>query len=326
MPVDLARALGALLSPSGARARLAVFSYHQVLEKPDRLRLGEPDRARFLADIETIGQVFTVLPLPEAIERLEARTLPARAAAITFDDGYANNHELAAPLLERVGLPATFFVAGDAVDRGVMWNDLIIEGVRTRGSNWIVEDLPELGAATVESDDAANVVTRILKFLKYQPLEKRWNLAEVFFRTNTGRDLPRLMMDRGKVTDLARRGFDIGGHTLHHPILKELTDENARSEITGCCRWIEDVTGQTARTFAYPNGIPHRDFGPEHAVMVKEAGFKGAVSTRWSVAGPGSDPYAIPRIGPWWRLGSSLTSGFLRAYGKSYVRPNSARN
>ncbi|MEX2123358.1 MAG: polysaccharide deacetylase family protein [Woeseia sp.] len=326
MTAALTRALGALLSPAGGRARLAVFSYHQVLQQADNLRRGEPDRARFLADLEVIGRVFAVLPLPEAVERLQAGALPARAACITFDDGYANNYEFAAPSLERAGLPASFFIAGDAVDRGVMWNDLIIEGARIRGSNWIVEGLAELDQTPLEGDDAGKLVTRILKLLKYQPLEKRWDLAEAFFRENTGRELPRLMMDRSMVADLARRGFDIGGHTLHHPILKELTDANARTEITGCSRWIEEVTGRAARTFAYPNGIPGRDFGPEHAAMVEEAGFETAVTTRWSVAGPDTERYGIPRIGPWWRLGSSLALGFLRAYGGSYVKPAPTMN
>ena len=321
MAVALARALGALLSPAGARARLAVFCFHQVLEQTDDLRPGEPDRARFAADLETIQRLFVVLPLPEAVERLGAGRLPSRAACITFDDGYANNHELAAPLLERAGLPASFFIAGDAVDRGVMWNDLIIEGVRVKGSNWIVDDLAGVSPAVVEGNDPAKLVPEILNLLKYQPLRKRWKIAEAFYRTNADRDPPRLMMERNHVADLAKRGFDIGGHTLNHPILKTLTDEDARTEIRGCSRWIEEVTGQSARTFAYPNGIPDRDFGPAHVAMVKEVGFEAAVSTCWSVAGPASDRYCIPRIGPWWRTGRSLQSGLLRAYGKSYLRP-----
>lgn len=317
----LTRAIGAVLSPSGARGRLAVFSYHQVFERNDPLRRGEPDRAEFRGDVETIGRVFNVLPLPEAVERLSAGNLPSRAACITFDDGYANNHELAAPILERAGLPATIYIAGGAVDAGVMWNDLIIEAVRIQGSGCIVDDLGELGNGVRGHDDAATLIDHILKRLKYQPMKKRWAIAEAFFRTNTGRDLPRLMMERAAIADLARRGFDIGGHTIQHPILKELADEEARGEITGCRRWVEEVTGQAATSFAYPNGVPGRDFGPEHAMMVKEAGFTSAVSTRWSVAGPKSDRYSIPRIGPWWRLGGSLTPGFVRSYGKAWLRP-----
>lgn len=320
LPSGLLSAAGALLSPSGARGRLAVFCYHQVLEQKDPLRHGEPDRADFAADLGIIARVFNVLPLPEAVGRLADGTLPARAACITFDDGYANNHEFAAPMLEQVGLPATFFVAGGAVDTGVMWNDLIIEGVRIRNSNWIVEGLAELGDGITERDDAETLITQVLQRLKYVAMERRWILAESFYRTNTEQDLPRLMMNRDAVSDLARRDFDIGGHTLQHPILTQLSDQEADREIAGCRRWIEEVTGRTAKTFAYPNGIPGRDFGPEHVAMVRQAGFGSAVSTCWSVASPGCDRYDMPRIGPWWRLGGSLTSGFLRTYLKTWLR------
>jgi peptidoglycan/xylan/chitin deacetylase (PgdA/CDA1 family) len=316
---SLTRALGAILSPAGRRARLAVFCYHQVLERKDLLRASEPTVEEFRQDLETIGRVFNVLPLPEAVERLQDGTLPSRAAAITFDDGYANNHELAAPLLERTGLPATFFIAGGAVDEGVMWNDLVIEAARTRGSQWIVDDLVELRDGGPPPEDAVRFLAWVLPRLKYRPLERRLRIAEAFFRNNTGQEPPRLMMDRGQVADLARRGFDIGGHTISHPILAQLDVEGARREIDGCRRWIEEVSGRTAVSFAYPNGIPGRDFGPEHVSMVRECGFASAVSTSWAVARPDSHPFAVPRIGPWWRLGSRLDEGLVRAYGKTWI-------
>jgi peptidoglycan/xylan/chitin deacetylase (PgdA/CDA1 family) len=319
MSRPLSRSLAALLSPAGRRGRLAVFCYHQVLERKDPLRRTEPTSDQFQSDLETIGRFFNVLLLPEATERLSTGTLPARAACITFDDGYANNHELAAPLLERAGMPATFFIAGGAVDDGVMWNDLVINAAGSKGSNWIVEDLKELGEEVARQRSPGEFLGWTLPRLKYCPPQRRRELAEAFFRTNTGLEPPRLMMNRAAVADLARRGFDIGGHTLQHPILTEVTDDEAREEVGGCHRWIEEVTGRTPVTFAYPNGIPERDFRSEHIRMVQEAGFRSAVSTCWAVAGPGSDNWSIPRIGPWWRLGTSPAVGLLRAYTKSWL-------
>ncbi len=315
----LTRALGAVLSPAGGRGRLAVFCYHQVLEARDPLRASEPTREEFRQDLHTIGRVFNVLPLPEAVRRLQDGTLPARAASITFDDGYANNHELAAPLLERAGLPATFFVAGGAVDQGVMFNDLIIEAARIKGSKWIVDGLEELGAEASRYHDAGSFIGWALPRLKYLPLARRMEIAEAFFRNNTGKEPPRLMMSRDQVADLARRGFDIGGHTINHPILQELEDGEARKEIEDCRRWTEEVTGRAPVTFAYPNGIPGRDFGPVHVRMVSETGFAVAVTTSWALAGPRSGSLEIPRIGPWWRLGAGLASGYLRSSVKSWL-------
>ncbi len=317
--VAVSRALGALLSPAGARGRLAVFCYHQVLERPDPLRVGEPTVEQFRDDVATIAGVFTVLPLAAAVSKLRGGALPARAACITFDDGYANNHDLAAPILESVGVPATFFVTGGALDRGIMWNDLVIEGIARRRAALDLGGLPQL--ADLQSEAAApnaKLALRILERLKFSPVAERWASAERLYRANAAGEPPRLMMTREMVASLARRGFDIGGHSVHHPILKAVGDDEARAEIEGCSRWIRDVTGRAPTTFAYPNGKPGRDFGPEHGAMAAAAGFETAVSTEWRVGTRRTDPFNVPRVGPWWRLQRPLADGLLRVYVDSY--------
>ena len=73
---------------------------------------------------------FSVLPLADGVERLYDGTLPASALAVTFDDGYADNLAVAAPLLRKHGVPATLFIATGYVDGGAMWNDIVIEAFR----------------------------------------------------------------------------------------------------------------------------------------------------------------------------------------------------
>jgi peptidoglycan/xylan/chitin deacetylase (PgdA/CDA1 family) len=315
-----ARAIASALSPRGSRARLAVFGYHQVLERRDPLRPGEPDQADFDRDLAVMTSVFTLLPLEEAVRRLNERTLPARAACVTFDDGYANNQTLAAPVLEAYGVPATFFVTGGAVDDGVMWNDLVIEAVARRGARLVLNDVPWDEAKRGSAGEGPALVAALLAELKYRPLAERRALAERIYRDNVGDVLPRLMMTRAMVADLAARGFDVGGHTLTHPILSKLPPARAREEIRGCAAWLQQVTGKAPRTFAYPNGRPGTDFDSSHAAMVAEAGFTAAVSTTWSAARAGTDPYNVPRVGAWWRNQSSLAKGLLKLYLKSYLR------
>jgi peptidoglycan/xylan/chitin deacetylase (PgdA/CDA1 family) len=311
------RVAGTSLAPSGRRSRLAIFTYHQVLEHADPLRQGEPDRRQFADDLEVIRSVFSVLPLPEAAERLRAGSLPARAACVTFDDGYANNHQLAMPLLEAAGVPATFFITGGAVDVGVMWNDLVIEAVaRAKPDGFDCAGVVDLEPESF--GEPRKLVRALLGQLKYRPLAERLAVAEELYRRNAGAAPPRLMMSRAMVADLAARGFDVGGHTLQHPILKELSDADALREIVGCRHWLEQVTSRRPVTFAYPNGRPGTDFLPAHMRMVAECGFTAAVSTRWSVARTGTDPFDLPRVGPWWRQGRSLPLGLLAVYARSY--------
>lgn len=81
------RPLFQLLSPSGARARLSVLIFHRVLPQPDPLFPDEIDAARFDAILGWLRSWFNVLPLDEAAQRLKDGSLPARAAALSFDDG-----------------------------------------------------------------------------------------------------------------------------------------------------------------------------------------------------------------------------------------------
>jgi peptidoglycan/xylan/chitin deacetylase (PgdA/CDA1 family) len=125
----LLRAAATLLSPAGRAARLSVLMYHRVLPEPDPVT-GEVHAEHFEQQMRALREFFTVLPLTEAVDRLTAATLPARAAAITFDDGYADNALVALPILKAHGLHATFFVADGYLNGGRMFNDTVIEAVR----------------------------------------------------------------------------------------------------------------------------------------------------------------------------------------------------
>ena len=119
-----------LLSPPGHRGRLSILIFHRVLAEPDGLFPETPTAVGFEACMRWVNGWFNVLPLTEAVARLYAGMIPSRALAITFDDGYADNEALAAPILKRLGMTATFFVSTGFLEGGCMWNDRVIEAVR----------------------------------------------------------------------------------------------------------------------------------------------------------------------------------------------------
>jgi peptidoglycan/xylan/chitin deacetylase (PgdA/CDA1 family) len=307
------------LSPEGPRARLLVFCFHRVLRDKDMLRLSEPDAREFKRDVEIIGRLFNVLHVKDAARRLVSGDLPGGAACITFDDGYGDNHELAAPILEQAGLPATFFVAADAIDSGVMWNDLVLETLAKAGSDSRFDVLPiDFERSNIDRNISVGA-GELLNALKYLPAAERMEYAKSFYSASTGDSVPRLMMNRDQVRSLAARGFEVGGHTLSHPILNRIDDAEAKAEIEGCREWINAVTGTRPLSFAYPNGIPGTDFSPRHERLVRDAGFICGVNTHWSAARTGTNPFSVPRVGPWWRLGFGLRSGMARVYLSSYL-------
>ena len=70
-----------------------------------------------------VKRAYSVVSLDELVAALErGGKLPPRALAITFDDGYADNHRLALPVLRALGLPATVYVAtGSVSDAAPFW-------------------------------------------------------------------------------------------------------------------------------------------------------------------------------------------------------------
>lgn len=258
------------------------------------------DARTFEHHLTALADHFLVLPLDEAIERLCTRSLPARAACITFDDGYADNFEVALPILQRRDMHATFFISTGFLDGGLMWNDSVIEAVRRAAGPLL--DLTELDLGrypVAKIDDRREAAGALISALKYLPAKEREIQAERLVGALSV-SLPKtLMLSREQVRSLRRAGMGIGGHTVSHPILARLEDGAARAEIADGRAALEDILGERVTLFAYPNGRPGRDYTAVHVKMVRELGFRAAVSTAWGAARAAADLHQLPRFAPW---------------------------
>ena len=298
------RPLLAALSPAGRRARLSVLIFHRVLAQPDPLFPDEIDANRFDAICNWIKNWFNVLPLDQAVRRLRDGDLPARAAAITFDDGYADNHDLALPILQRHGLSATFFIATGFSSGGCMWNDLVIEAIRgCRAPALDLRDLPGIEELLPLDSlpQQRHAIARIIGATKYLPASQRLGrVAEIRRRAQAHEPAP-MMMDGAAILALYAAGMGIGAHTVSHPILSRLDQATARREMADGRARLEDLLQQRVGLFAYPNGRPDTDYLVDDAQMARTLGFDAAFSTAWGAAGCESDPYQLPRFTPWGR-------------------------
>ena len=306
------------LSPAGTDARLTVLIFHRVLPIPDPLFPGEPDAVWFETQMRWIKTWFNVIPLAEAIERLRSDSLPARAAAITFDDGYADNCTVALPILQRAGLSATFFIATGYLDGGQMWNDTVIDVVRSAEGPEIDLSPQKLGHYSVATlKDRQQSLGQLLNALKYMEPAQREKLAGHLAAAAKIRPSHDLMLTSDQVRTLAESGMTIGAHTVSHPILARVVEQEARTEMILSKQTLEAITGSEVTLFAYPNGKPETDYTAKHVQLAREAGFSAAVSTAWGVATKRSDMFQIPRFTPWdrthWRYALRLVRNMRHA-------------
>ncbi len=322
------RLLFGRLSPAGRRSQLPILIFHRVRKNPDPLMPGEIDAAQFDRVCGWLAAWFNVIALDDAVNRLEARSLPERSLAITFDDGYADNHDVALPILKRHRLPATFFIATGFLDGGRMWNDTIIETVR-RTRHSAIDPGESVGVRpgvvpvrTLE--DKRSAVDMLLRAVKHLPASLR-GAAVARIAAHADEPLPDdLMMSSRQIVALRDSGMQIGAHTVSHPILALLDSAAIRAEMTQSKRTLERLLHQQITLFAYPNGRPIDDYDATAVAIAREVGFGAAVTTARGTAAPGSDLFQLPRLAPWDR--SRMKFGMRLAGSLLQGRPAGARD
>lgn len=289
-----ARACGWLgLRERAARGRLTVLTYHRVLPDEEARRYPFPSLAMpesaFARQADWLAARAEVAPLGESLQARGAASRPR--VAITFDDGYRDNAELAAPILGSRGLRATFFVASGFVGGGGwMWYDRAIllaaaapsaalrDAARAHGV-----PVPAPGAGAEGWVESLKRVPRAARAAFLDALPGGAGIA-------AARDgfLP---MRPEQVGALAVAGHEIGSHSVSHDILTLADDGELERELRDSKRSLADWTGAAVHGFCYPNGT----HDARVAAAAARAGYLYACTTLPPSAAPAGDPFRLAR-------------------------------
>jgi peptidoglycan/xylan/chitin deacetylase (PgdA/CDA1 family) len=298
------------------RPRHQTLIFHRVLQRPDPMQPGEPLADWFDRLVARLVRHFEIVTLDEAARRAIAGRLSGRTLSITFDDGYADNAEVALPILERHGAPATFFVASAFIDGGMMWNDRIVEAFRRLPAGHLVLAVGDAEETLVLDDWTSRhqAAQRVITAWKHLPPVERQQRVDALAKMAPQPDVD-LMMTRAQLRAMAASDYaQIGGHTRSHPILAALDDDAARDEILRGKQDLEAIIDRPLRWFAYPNGKIGRDYAAHHPELVRQAGFEGAVSTNWGTMDASTDRFQVPRFTPWHKQLDRFAIDLLRCH------------
>jgi peptidoglycan/xylan/chitin deacetylase (PgdA/CDA1 family) len=207
----------------------------------------------------------------------------------------------AAPILREESLSAVFFLASGYIGTSrVLW----LDEIRVQVLNWPEPSvrLPAGETRPLPSDLAgrrrlANEIVESVKLLTEAPCRA----YRAYLRSKT--DQVELMDDSEARSfmswDDARRlkemGFEIGAHTVSHPILSRITPERVASELRESKATIDRELNFSSRAFAYPNGSA-RDVNDNVFEETQKADFEWAFTTAAQWQKPGVNPYQIGRI------------------------------
>lgn len=256
--------------------------------------IGTPDftTERFVAGLRYIRAHFDVVPLSTIVENvLAGKAGTGREVALTFDDGLRNNFTKLYPILQRVEAPATFFVVPDAVEKHEwIWT----HDVRERLSSLTAVDCyvfaGELQAPTSEC-------LEIVNWMKALPNKQRLEIQQrIRERTKTFVPTPVQhhkfdLMDWEELRSLDPRLITIGSHSMTHPILSHIGDEDVQREVVESRRMLEERLQRPVEYFCYPNG----NYDDKIVAAVRKT-YKAAIAVATKTVHAGEDPYRLPRI------------------------------
>lgn len=293
-----------------AQSAAVILMYHSVLDEPERfadsIGAGIVHAVPvFKRQMELIARHFHPVALEDILSFLQGeKDLPRRAVVVTFDDGFADNYEVAAPILARYGIRAAFYLTAGLIGtpkppwycrlrfafsttKKNEWRDPLtqrihsLDGKESREKGLLSAFECCASSTGVEQEE---LVSRI-----ESDLDSR--LAGLASHSS-------FMMNWEQARKLAEQGHIVGSHTLTHPNLAHVkNEESLRREIVESRREIEDAIGSPVSHFSYPHPALNPQWSDRTVAMSVSAGYRSAVTTTPGPVYARSNPMRLTRIG-----------------------------
>jgi len=235
--------------------KIRVLTYHGLIPDALACRAWVPSHyvtvSRFERQMALLARYGPIVPLGEAIERMRNGD-PAQPpmVCVTFDDGTADNVELALPILERYGHRATFFLTTGLIDRDEMLpNDTIRLLANAYRQGRLNGDVNSIGKRLF-TEPGFN--KRVSAFTYRRELEDLWKHYSHIVDPDAIRALR--MMNWDEARTLYEAGMEIGAHTVNHVILAHEDRPSRWCEIADSIERVREEIGQESVPFSYPNG------------------------------------------------------------------------
>ncbi len=284
----------------------AILMYHSVLEDPSQQAnsLGGIVHSQlvFSQQMELLAHEFHPLSIEELQMMLRGEEkIPSRSVVVTFDDGYHDNFQNALPILDSVGVPATFYITVDCVEKGLPpWPSRVRYALRSTrrdewsdpaGASWKLGTEVERELAFAK---ACEYCCRLAGTAQEQLVSSIETQLEVCLPGSFGQ----IMMDWDEVRNIQAKGHVVGSHTLSHPNVAQLSLQDAHIELKASRAALEKQLKQPVTHFSYPCPALTPHWTKETVEECRKVGYKTAVVTDGGLAHKNDDPLCLHRVRP----------------------------
>jgi peptidoglycan/xylan/chitin deacetylase (PgdA/CDA1 family) len=263
----------------------------------------------FAEQMDVLRRQATVIDIHTITDGLKSGRLPRRAVAITFDDGYLDNLQIAKPLLAANSLPATVFAVSGSLGQEFWWDRLarIIFGpavlpehltlpICGQTFTWSMLDTAQAVAAKDLPSPRYRLLDQLYHRLAALPAERPSILNQLQQWAETAESIPPATsraMTAVELRELASDGLlTVGSHTASHPALTSLRPAQQQAELRHSRQTLTEILGQPVTILSYPHG----DNNAEIRQLAQRAGYQLACASRNGIVHRRQDRFGLPRF------------------------------
>ena len=284
---------------------VAILRYHAVANNKKNDYASESitiTTDNFERHVRYLSKRYNIINLDEVYTCIRnKKSFKPNSVVFTFDDGYADNFN-AYKILKKYNCTGTFYITAECIN----WNTpLWLIELRFLINHTSKKDISvSLNSRTYSfslKDHREDAIQKLTILIKSNDLKTRENIMKQI-RTqlddvqNYSENLKHTMLSWKQVKTMHKDGMTIAAHTKTHCNLPNAKEDEAKEEITGSKRLIEQNLSTKVKHFSYPNSGPYPYYTEQIKSMVKEAGFLTATTSAQGFAGTDSDLYELKRV------------------------------
>ena len=301
--------------------RLSVVMYHYVRELKDSRypSIKGLELSLFREQIKYIQKHYQVVSMNDVISCARGeRSLPAKAALLTFDDGYAEHFNRVFPILDQAGLPGAFypparavlendvldvnkihFILASAPDKALLVREVFALLERFRDEYRLISGEEYFVELAIEDRFDPREVIFVKRLLQVALPERLRNvMSQILFERFVGKDVKsfskELYVSLDQLRVMARNGMHIGSHGYDHYWLNSLSKDKQAEEIKRSLAFLESVGVDLSRwTMCYPYGA----YNADTLALLEEFHCQAALTTVTDVADVSTETrFRLPRL------------------------------